>query len=159
MGLIIDIATSLQLRSSLVASIVYQESKGYQYAAKREDRFYRNLIETKSRSQLSGYVPAEYQCDLITEKNFRATSWGYMQVMGETARWLGYAGISLAGLTAEATNILFGCKYLKYLIDLKKDERQAVAAYNGAKDQKLTLYDDVIYSHIETGKYVKVINI
>jgi hypothetical protein len=51
---------------------------------------------------------------LITEKRLRATSFGYMQILGETARSiLKFRGDSLLELIQPELNLELGCELLK----------------------------------------------
>ena len=42
-------------------------------------------------------------------------SWGPMQIMGATARWLGFKGTFLSELIEPEVGIEYGCKYLANL--------------------------------------------
>lgn len=159
-GKIVEWAEYYELRPELVASIVYQESKGDPWAARYEPGFFDMYLSNKTAANLSGYVPPGNLCSFETEVRLRSFSIGIMQCMGETARWLGFRGTCLLQLCRIDIGLKFGCLYLKHLIDLKKgNEREGVAAYNGARISTDTLYDDKIYSHIESKNYLEVIDI
>jgi len=58
-------------------------------------------------------------------------SWGLMQLMLETGRWiLGNSSLTITQLTQPRVNIEAGTKYLRYNLDRFKDIKNAVAAYN-----------------------------
>ncbi len=65
-----------------------------------------------------------------TEEQFQKTSWGLGQIMGGTARWLGYKG-PLTGLLDVETNVHFAGLYWEHLLTKYNGNRnQALAAYN-----------------------------
>jgi hypothetical protein len=71
-----------------------------------------------------------------TEEVTKAISFGLMQVMGETARELGYTGRFLTGLCDPATGLEFGCRKLKRCFDSANgDAVEAFLHYNGGSDQ------------------------
>lgn len=66
----------------------------------------------------------------VTEETFQKTSWGLGQIMGGTARWLGYHG-PLTGLLDVQTNIIFSEALLQRLLErYNQNISKAVAAYN-----------------------------
>jgi hypothetical protein len=98
----------------VVAAVILQESSGYQFATRHEDRWFTKNIVWRTRAQLSGYIPPEEKCTLITEKRLRATSFGYMQILGETARSiLKFKGDSLIELVDREINLELGCQLLR----------------------------------------------
>lgn len=160
MTTLIDTAKYFGLDEKIVAAIVYQESKGNPFAFREERGFFNQYLASKTSRNLSGYVPPPHICSLETEIRARSFSWGLMQVMGETARFLGFKGNYLSELTLINVNLKIGCQYLKYLLDLKNGNYQAaVAAYNGAKNPNATGYDEKILSHITDGRYLGVLNL
>jgi soluble lytic murein transglycosylase-like protein len=123
------------LREEIVAAVVWQESKGNPLAIRYEDRFYKNRILPRDRSELSGFVPSSYHISLDTEKIMRSCSFGLMQVMGETLRW--HTKAKAPYLTAyldSALNLDAGCHYLAYLLHRSKgDYTKALRLYNGSR--------------------------
>jgi soluble lytic murein transglycosylase-like protein len=104
--------------NALMFGWIEQESNWDTYATREEPAFYRRYIQKKHRGRESWQL---------------AMSWGYLQVMGSTAREMGFEGRYLSQLCAEpALGLYFGVKYL-----LHQKERgdgswaQALAAYNG----------------------------
>ena len=99
----------------LVLAIIDQESSWDTHACRYEPKF----------KYLSGD-------DLSpTEEAMQKFSWGLMQVMGGTARWLGCLEKYLSVLTDPAYGLLYGCKYLKYHMNkYNGNEFMAIAAYN-----------------------------
>lgn len=67
---------------------------------------------------------------VVTESLTQQFSYGLMQVMGSTARWIGYTG-PLPGLFIPEVNLEWGCKYLVYLTTLYVGiPTSMIAAYN-----------------------------
>lgn len=72
-------------------------------------------------------------CSAETERWARAASWGLLQVMGQTARGLGFDGAYLSALSISETGLEYGCQLLAQLVKLYKprfDWPGVVAAYN-----------------------------
>ncbi len=107
---------SLPLR--LVTAIVQVESGGDPGATRFESGFKRRYI-----------VPLKLP---EPEATHRATSWGLMQIMGETAYSVGFRG-DYANLLDPATGLHWGCEYLRRLRDRYRREPWEVIcrAYNG----------------------------
>lgn len=64
-----------------------------------------------------------------TERIMQQTSWGLGQIMGGTARWLGYNG-PLTGLLDVETNIVFSEAYLNRLLQRYNNNiEKAIASY------------------------------
>src|SRR5262245_15362554 len=127
--LITNAAKVFGLQVPLVAAIVLQESKGNPAAARYENGFYLKYIDWRGRKDLSGYVPTA--CTLETEKRFRATSFGLMQVMGETARERGFRAEFLPELFVPETNLRVGCELLQHLLDDSPSAIIALQRWNG----------------------------
>jgi soluble lytic murein transglycosylase-like protein len=100
------------INPELVAGVIYTESRGNPTAFRYEPRYFDRYIKAK---KLQGYVP--YSINEDSERNARATSWGLMQIMGETARERGFMRESLVDLADPEINLDFGCAYLRDLID------------------------------------------
>lgn len=143
----------------LVASVVYQESKGNIYAVRYEPNFealYRIL--TRSKSDLRGYWP-KYTPTEATERKLRSHSLGPMQVMGQVARENGFEGLYLTELCSVDVGIDAGCFHLAKLY--KRAKRKGIAGeaahryvlykYNGDVH-----YPDLIFSHRESGAYKEI---
>lgn len=160
MTTLIETAKFFSLDEKIVAAIVYQESKGNPFAIREERGFFNQYLAAKTSRTLSGFVPPPHICSFDTEIRSRSYSWGLMQVMGESARFLGFKGNYLSELVRIDVNLRYGCQYLKYLLDLKNGNyREAIAAYNGAKNSNATGYDEKILSHITDGRYLGVLNL
>ena len=156
-SLIDDAAVRYDLDRNIVAAIIFQESRGNIWAIRYEPKFYERHLAHKKREDLSGYVPKGTPT-LRTEKTSRATSFGLMQIMGETARWRGFRARYLSALLKPSTNINFGCKYLRYLLNLsnaatKEEQYQAaLQKYNGS-----SAYPKIILRIIADKQFEKIL--
>ena len=150
--IVMEAARKHSLSPQLVAAIIYQESKGNVYAYRFEPNFFKRL-DLRPRNLMAGHIP-EFP-SLANEKRARAVSYGLMQILGETARVMGFKNQYLLALIEPKTNVNLGCAYLKKLMEKakarglegRKQERQALLWYNGGGDKT---YPDKIFSHIES---------
>lgn len=111
----------------LVEAVVGVESGGNTWSIRYEPAFYERYVRQDKT------VRAKAPCSLDTERKSRATSWGLMQVMGATARGLGFDGAFLSELTDPAVGLEYGCRLLARLGERCKASHGwpgAVAAYN-----------------------------
>lgn len=125
--LIVTTAKAHGLPPEIVRAMVLQESGGNPWAFRYEPEFYRRYLEGKSLS----YVPGG--CSQAAERLGRATSFGLLQVMGETARCNGFRGW-LPQLCDPAVGLTIGCLYLARLRDkfhAKGGWTAVVRAFNG----------------------------
>ncbi len=109
-------AAKFELDAHLVAAVVLQESQALPWRTRYEPGFYRRYLAHLKRKDLLGHVPSDLPT-LNTEKVHRATSWGLMQILGETARGQDFSDDDLPLLLIPETNIEIGCKYLRHLLD------------------------------------------
>jgi hypothetical protein len=67
-----------------------------------------------------------------TECALQRMSWGPLQILGSTARWMGFDG-DIPELCDPVNGILYAAKYLKWLSQRPSvlDESHMIAAYNG----------------------------
>ena len=101
-GLVKEAAHSHGLDPCLVGAVVLTESSGETYAM-RYERGYRYLFQP-SQVKPKG-------CSTATEINAQQCSWGLMQVMGATARELGFRGW-MGELCRPEIGLEYGCRYL-----------------------------------------------
>lgn len=147
-------AAKYGLDPRLVAAIIYQESSGDIWASRYEDGFYHQYIKHLNRKSLPGYVPRFFPT-LATEKRLRATSWGLMQIMGETAREHGFKARYLNKLARPKLNLEVGCRYFKHLLDITDDNTQkALLKWNGGGNRD---YPQVVLAHISSGAYMNIL--
>lgn len=72
---------------------------------------------------------------LPTEEIACSTSWGLMQIMGQTARELGFTHGFLTQLLDPAIGIEFGCRKLRHCLDRNSgDVHKALLMYNGGSN-------------------------
>jgi soluble lytic murein transglycosylase-like protein len=105
----------------LIAAIADQESKWDTYAIRYEPGFpyLVNVYEWAKATSVS----------MATEKIGQQTSWGLCQVMGSTARWLGFRG-DFPQLCDPEVGITYGCLYVKKLKERFTRLSDIVSAYN-----------------------------
>jgi len=113
-------AAQLGLDPALVCAIVEQESLWNQYALRAEPAF-------DERYEKPLHLTP-------TEEWARSMSWGLMQVMGESAREVGYAG-SFPMLCAANVGLRVGCQWLALkLKEASGDVDRALLLWNGGRD-------------------------
>ena len=147
--LIREAAAAADLPLSLVQAVVAIESSGRPYAYKPEPP-YRWLWDVRKGEPFRAITPAERASEYPPE-DFRGpagvtadaewwgqqASWGLMQVMGATARWLGYTEPDLPALCDPAIGLKYGCLYLAR--QTKRHGLAAgVAAYNAGSVVRVT---------------------
>lgn len=103
---------------ALFAGWVHAESRWNHYAMRHEPAFLRTYVEP-----IPGLSP--------TEKIGRATSWGLLQIMGQTAREFGFTGKYLPELCDPETNLDLACQILKTRFAIDGNWDGALARYNG----------------------------
>lgn len=143
-------AVEYSLPSELVRAVIYQESRWQPQAIRVELTLMKKLLTTPWED-LPGHKPKVVP-SRCTERVARATSWGLMQVLGETARWAcKFDGDWLSDLLQPEIGIRCGCIYLERCLSRAEghdeDEliRDALLHYNGGGNED---YDDEVLSHI-----------
>lgn len=131
------------------AMAIHESAGGITYATRFEPGFYRRYLADKPMN----FVP--HGCSVETERIGRATSWGLMQVMGETARCNGFRGW-FAELCEPAMGLEWGCLYLHRLKDRfpNADWPTLMRAYNGGpgnRNNTASPYPCLILAHIPGG--------
>jgi hypothetical protein len=85
------------------------------------------------------YKDAEFaklqKITLETERAFQKTSWGVLQLMGGTARWIGYSSW-LPDLCDPRVGILWGCMYYKRVCDKHLYLNEKIASFNAGSIRK-----------------------
>lgn len=123
---------------------------------------YQREIELQARE--AGFDPALVASVVEQESGFNArayryeahlddASWGLMQTLLSTARWMGYPG-SGEGLYDPSSSLAWGLKYLDWCRRNTKSERNMLAAYNaGLAGYRNGLgYADQVLSRVATMK-------
>ena len=108
------------LDPNLIAAICHVESSGLQWINRHEPD-YKWTIDILKHAQ-------RCHTNVITERNNQQTSWGLMQIMGGTARWIGFEG-HMPELCKPEVNLKWGCKYLERLMRGHSIE-EAISCYN-----------------------------
>lgn len=148
-NLIYKEASNFQLAPQLIAAVIHQESNGNPFAVRYEEKFFNKYLRNKAPKELQGSVPDFNVCSIYTERILRASSLGLMQVLGETAREMGFAKDFLTELCIPRYGIEYGCKYLFRMLEKHGGEvTAALLSYNGGGNP---LYPKEVLGHIEDG--------
>lgn len=136
--LVVDIKKIAKIKSqkydiplNLILAIASIESRSYPYALRYEPGYFKRYVSQAPETY--GYTSME------TERRALAMSWGSMQIMGGTARMMGFKGVSLAELVDPEVNLEFSVKYLAHLRDKYYAEHGwegVIAAYNAGSPRK-----------------------
>jgi len=110
---------------ALVTAICLQESGGNPVAVRYEPGY----------RWISKHAEKPNICTKETEVVLQSMSWGLMQIMGATARDLGFTGWLTELLTPEV-NLLWGCAYLEQLTSIYNGVEDVVAAYNAGSPRR-----------------------
>lgn len=126
-------AVKYGLAVSMVCALVEQETGGTWdiYTARYEPLFYSHYIYDEEKKLYRIAIPVDSIRSIETEAKQRATSWGLMQIMGQTARELGYIGRYLSALCDPAIGLDYGCKKLQHCFSVHGADETGLLAYNG----------------------------
>ncbi|MDR2522554.1 MAG: transglycosylase SLT domain-containing protein [Synergistaceae bacterium] len=105
LGMVITTAQQAQVPPELVLALIEAESGGNPYAARLTANYPYTVMQASRPSA----------CDLSTENIMQKTAWGLMQLMGATARSLGFDGW-LPELAEPKVCLPLGAEYLKRLM-------------------------------------------
>ena len=128
LAMIIGAAEQAQIPPELILAIIEVESGGEAYAAKLNPNYPYTMPQAKRPAGV----------DPNTEMYMQKTAWGLMQVMGATARSVGFDG-RLPELAAPDINVRVGVAYLNTLMSKHRARyglEGVVAAYNGGSPRK-----------------------
>jgi soluble lytic murein transglycosylase-like protein len=131
-----EFARSFNLDPALVCAVIEQESGWDVHALRYEDGFFSRYI-----------VPLGLPS---TEARARAFSWGLMQIMGQTARELGFKG-AMPQLCDPFFGISYGCRKLATCLKAVGSEHDALVRYNGGSNPA---YADQVLARVP--KYMTV---
>lgn len=134
LSLVKSVANGSQIEAKLLDAIVVVESCYDPLAVRYESHYSANIIP-------NAYAKA-HNISVETEKQLYKFSWGLCQVMGGTARFVGYGG-PILGLLEPQMNLFVGCLYLKKLKGIYPMMQDVIAAYNAGRPKR-----------DKTGKYV-----
>ena len=123
-------AREFGLPPDLVCAVAEHESGGWKpWAFKPETDFQKKYVDPQPHLS-------------VMENWGRSQSWGLMQIMGQTARELGFKGEYLSELCDPATGLQYGCKKLaRCMANHPGDLRAALLAYNGGANPQ---YPDLV---------------
>jgi len=120
--------TAYGLPAGVLDAIIMQESAGDPSACRYEPGFFDRYINGVNASLLGGVWPLRSSDS--TERIGRATSWGLMQIMGQTARELGFEAPFFPLLCSQAgLGVDYGARHLKALLG-RYGLEDALSAYN-----------------------------
>lgn len=123
------IEQAYDLPAGVLDAVIAQESAGNPDAYRFEPGFYEHYIKGVNPAQLGGHWPIEVSAD--TERFARSFSWGLMQVMGQVAREMGFAGSSFATFArCPEIGVDFGARHLKAMLNRYGSLPDALSAYN-----------------------------
>lgn len=123
------------LSSKIVCAVIETESGWFQYAARFEPGFKRKYIDPIKYGTLRVFGRTSRD----TQRQLRSMSIGLMQVMGQVARELGFAGESLLELVHPEVGIEYGCRRLK-----KAYHRTAARASSKDEHDRLALLTTMV---------------
>ena len=121
LGLVKKYAVKYGLDPCLVCAVCEQESGWNPYAVRWEPAFFQKYIVPQGLKD-------------ATEAYTRAMSFGLMQVMGETARELGFEGKFLTQLCDPDIAVDLGCRKLQRCFEIHRDTETSLLCYNGGDD-------------------------
>ena len=121
LNLISQSSNKYQLDPLLLAAIISVESSGDPLAS-RYEKSYNYLVDTKLHARKNNITHE-------TEEILQKTSHGLVQIMGGTARFLGFQG-SLVKLYRPNININYGAMYISKLKEKYDKLEDVIAAYN-----------------------------
>lgn len=120
------------LEPMLLAALVMRESSGNPFAGRFEEGypFLFDVLKKKPlRWERQAVIPSLGTCSGATERVWQQTSWGLCQVMGGTARELGFSGPFLSALSQPEEGAEYGARYLAKLVRLH-GLQDGLSAYN-----------------------------
>lgn len=120
-------AQAYHIDVNLLAAILKTESAGNQYVTRFEPKI-KKYYEPQRFSKNNNET-------LETERVMQASSFGYMQILGRTARMLGFSK-PLAMLYNADINIEMACLVIKDMRFRYSDEKDLIAAYNAGAARK-----------------------
>ncbi len=116
-----EAAKEFGIDPNVIMAIIKTESGGNGYLLRAEPKFEWLVTPARFAERLGITKDTEVACQKI--------SWGHMQLMGGTARDMGYDGL-LTHLIIPACGIYYATKYFAILLKRHKFLKSAVAAYN-----------------------------
>lgn len=145
-----DEAKALALDPNLIAAIIQKESAGIAWRTRYETKF-RWFVDPNEHINRLGVTA-------VTELNQQATSWGLMQIMGATARGMGFRGY-FPELCGPQLGIYWGALYLRSRVRATRTIEEAIATYNaGPGELSDGDIDNVGYVNAVMGFYRELVS-
>lgn len=137
-----------------VLAVISQESGGSPWATRFEPAFAKWLQSqiSKDPKKFKTYGRA---ISKATEMMLRSTSFGLMQLMGQTMRELGYDKQYLTAGCDARENIYLGVKFLCKLLARHGDEDSALASYNAGSPRRAANGKFVNQEYVDSVKAFK----
>jgi len=138
----------------MVMAIIWQESRGDSFAMRFEPHLkpeFTNMPKTWA---------LKHAISMDTEINAQHVSYGLMQILGVTAREIGFDD-KWPKLFIPKTNLFWGCKFLNKLQQRFNTSDDIIAAYNAGTPKKIDgkytnqRYVDAVNTHIKMIEYEK----
>lgn len=118
----------LGIEPSYVGALILKESSGEPWKTRYEPGWRYFEQPEFWAGKLGQSVDTEMACQKM--------SWGLLQTMGGTARWLGFSGY-LTQLLIPATGIHWGCRLFAKKFREYGDYEEAIAAYNAGSARRM----------------------
>ncbi|MBQ7227028.1 MAG: lytic transglycosylase domain-containing protein [Clostridia bacterium] len=147
-------------RSLIILTVIALITVSYFVAISYFPLSYR--AEIKEASQRYGLEEELIRAVILVESSYRedavshAGAEGLMQMMPETRKWIS-SKVGVASDGSARSEILLGCGYLRYLLDLTGDETDALMSYNAGYSNVLK-WKEGETPFPETVEYVRRVN-
>jgi len=132
---LVTVCRTAEITPELLCGLVQAESAWNVYAGRYEPN-YKWLSQPRDGAPVAvetDIVPVK-GCSKATEIEWQKTSWGLCQVMGGTARWLGWKGTFLSQLIEPFENLTIGASYLVHQLErYANDVPGSLSAYNAGR--------------------------
>lgn len=141
--------SGFDLDPNLVLSICQVESN-FRYQSARYEANFNYLFKADDYAKSQNIT-------FDTEATFQKISWGIMQIMGGTARHLGFSGW-LPTLSELEVGLFWSCRYLDNLCHKYSSLEDQIASYNAGSPRKLKdgKYLNQLYVDKVLGVYSKL---
>ena len=128
-----EISGAHKLKAEHILAIIYKESSGNPFATRYEPAYYKWLL---GRITTDNFKYHRSAASRDTELTTRSTSYGLMQVMGQTARETGFEGTFVSELCDPEVGIYWGTLYLAKLVSKYDTIEEAIASYNAGSPRR-----------------------